>query len=280
VLSAPAGSDFSEGDLVVGIVRRPDPRPCVCCAEGQFDMCRNGEYTERGIKSIDGYGAEHWRVEPDYALRLDPALERVGVLCEPTTVVAKAWEEIERVMARSCAKARTAVVTGAGPIGLLAALLAVQRGLETWVVDIVSDGVKPQLVRDLGAHYHCGSITELDVHPDAVLEATGVAPVVLDAIRCARPDGVVCLAGVSPTGEQAQVDVGALNNALVLGNRVVLGSVNANRTHYEAAAKALAQADAGWLDRLITRRVPLEDWADALERRDGDVKVVVDFDGG
>ncbi|WP_228984772.1 alcohol dehydrogenase catalytic domain-containing protein, partial [Streptomyces sp. DH12] len=80
VRQAPPGSGFSAGDLVAGVVRRPDPEPCGACARGEFDMCRNGRYTERGIKEIDGYGAQAWCVEADYAVKLDPRLERVGVL--------------------------------------------------------------------------------------------------------------------------------------------------------------------------------------------------------
>ena len=88
VREAPDGSDFTPGDLVVGVVRRPDPEPCGACARGEFDMCRNGDYTERGIKEIDGYASEQWTVEADYAVKLDPGLEDVGMLMEPTTVVA------------------------------------------------------------------------------------------------------------------------------------------------------------------------------------------------
>ena len=101
---------LSPGDLVVGIVRRPDPVPCACCARGEWDFCRNGRYTERGIKELDGYGSERWRVEPEFAVRLDPDLEDVGVLLEPTSVVAKAWEQIERIggarLLRRAARAR------------------------------------------------------------------------------------------------------------------------------------------------------------------------------
>jgi len=165
VLEAPDGGDVAPGDLVVGIVRRPDPLPCECCATGRFDLCRNSEYTERGIKAIDGYGSERWRVEPDYAVRVDPVLDRVGVLLEPTSVA----------------------ITGAGPIGLLAALLAVQRGLDTHVLDLVTDGPKPQLVRDLGATYHADPLPETGLEPDVVVECTGVGQVVLDAIRKPLP---------------------------------------------------------------------------------------------
>ena len=101
VRAAPAGSGFAVGDLVAGVVRRPDPVPCGACAHGQFDMCRNGRYTERGIKELDGYASERWRVEANYAVRLDPRLTEVGVLMEPTSVVAKAWDQIEQVGRRS-----------------------------------------------------------------------------------------------------------------------------------------------------------------------------------
>jgi threonine dehydrogenase-like Zn-dependent dehydrogenase len=89
VLGAPSGSGVEPGDLVVGIVRRPDP--CPSCAVGEWDMCRNGRYTERGIKELDGYACEHFRIEPEFVVKVDPELERVGVLLEPTSIVAKAW---------------------------------------------------------------------------------------------------------------------------------------------------------------------------------------------
>jgi threonine dehydrogenase-like Zn-dependent dehydrogenase len=101
VRTAPPESGFAAGDLVVGVVRRPDPDPCPACARGEFDMCRNGRYTERGIKELDGYGSERWTVETDYAVKLDPELERVGVLMEPASVLAKAWEHVERIGSRA-----------------------------------------------------------------------------------------------------------------------------------------------------------------------------------
>src|SRR3954447_7201333 len=149
VLTAPAGSGFSAGDLVVGVVRRPDPVPCGACAHGDFDMCRNGQYTERGIKALDGYAAELWCVESEFVIRLDPALADVGVLLEPTSVVAKAWDQIERIGGRSWFSPERVLVTGAGPIGLLAALLGVQRGLDVHVLYQVREGPKPALVEGL-----------------------------------------------------------------------------------------------------------------------------------
>jgi threonine dehydrogenase-like Zn-dependent dehydrogenase len=277
VREAPAGSGLNAGDLVVGIVRRPDPVPCAACAAGEWDMCRNGQYTEHGIMGLDGFARELWRAEPDAMVRLEPALADVGVLLEPTTIVAKAWEQIDRIGARAFYDPKVAVVTGAGPVGLLAALLGVQRGLEVHVFDRVTTGPKPQLVADLGATYHSDSLPDSGVKGDVLVECTGVSSVVVDVMTCGAIDAVTCLTGVSTPGKQQPLDIGELNRNWVLRNDVVFGSVNANRRHYDAAATALAAADGGWLSRLITRRVPLSSYADAFARHDDDVKVVLDL---
>ncbi|WP_433043306.1 glucose 1-dehydrogenase [Dactylosporangium sp. CS-033363] len=277
VRGAPEGSGFAAGDLVVGIVRRPDPRPCPACAHGEFDMCRNGEYSERGIKELDGYGSELWSVEPDYAIKLDPALAETGVLLEPASVVAKAWDQVERVGARAYFAPERVLVTGAGPIGLLAALLGVQRGLEVHVLDRAESGPKVRAVEGLGATYHSGQVSEIagKLRPDIIIEATGAASVVFDAIAGTGAYGIVCLTGVSSAGRTISVDLGGANRSMVLENDVVVGSVNANPRHYTAAAQALVAADPDWLASLITRRVPLERFAEALEARPDDIKVVL-----
>ncbi len=276
VVEAPAGGDLAAGDLVVGIVRHPDPVPCANCAVGEWDFCRNGQYTEHGIKEHDGFCAERYRIQPEFVVKVDPDLGMLGVLLEPTSVVAKAWEQVDRVGGRAHWTPRTAVVTGAGPIGLLAALLGVQRGLEVHVIDQMTSGVKPDLVRALGATYHTGSIDEACPSPDAVIECTGVSSLVFDAMEHVGPGGVVCLTGVSSGGHAISVDAGLLNRGMVLENEAVVGSVNANRRHYEAGAAALAAADRSWLERLVSRRVPLGRWQDALARQPDDVKVVVE----
>jgi threonine dehydrogenase-like Zn-dependent dehydrogenase len=279
VVGAPKGGDLKPGDLVVGIVRRPDPVPCPYCAVGEWDMCRNGRYTERGIKQRHGYGAERWRIEPDFAVKVDPALGLLGVLLEPTSVVAKAWDHAERLGHRSAAwKPTTLLVTGAGPVGLLAALIGAEKGLDVHVFDRVTDGPKPGLVKDLGGTYHAGTLPPLaDLAPDIIMECTGATPVIAEVVTRSAPSGIVCLAGVSSGGHEIQLDLGGLNRTMVLENYIIFGSVNANRRHYQAAAGALARADKAWLGRLVTRRVKLDDWKSALARQPDDVKVVVDF---
>lgn len=275
VIEVPAGSGFAPGDLVAGIVRFPDPVPCPSCAAGEWDMCRNGRYTEHGIKEVDGFGSERWRVPPGHAVKVAPHLGHLGVLMEPASVLAKAWDHVERIGRRAVWEPKTCLVTGAGPIGLLAALMGRQRGLEVHVLDRIADGPKPQLVKDLGAHYHTGAAKDVAAAADVVIECTGVGQLVFDIVSATPPGCVTCLTGISSGGRPIPADFGALNKAMVLENDVVFGSVNANRRHYELAADALARADPGWLGRVVNRRVPLADWKDALTRRPDDVKPVI-----
>ncbi|MEU7526241.1 glucose 1-dehydrogenase [Saccharothrix sp. NPDC042600] len=271
VLSAPDGSGFAPGDLVAGVVRRPDPEPCPACAVDAWDFCRNGGYLERGIKELDGYGMQRWSVPPKYAVRLDPTLGELGVLTEPASIVAKAWTQADRQSRRAHVQPRKALVTGAGPIGLLAALLATQRGLEVHVVDRVEKGPKPDLVRALGAHYH-RSLDEVgDV--DVAIECTGAAPVVWDTVRRAS---TTVLAGLTGDHDPVPLDPSVFDS-VVLHNKAVIGTVNAGLPDYETAAEALARADRAWLDGLITRRIPLDRFTEALDKEEDDVKVVIDL---
>jgi threonine dehydrogenase-like Zn-dependent dehydrogenase len=277
VVDTGPSSSLRTGDLVAGIVRRPDPVPCPNCAVGEWDMCRNGQYTERGIKQIDGFMSQRWRIEPEFAMRLDPSLGLLGVLLEPTTVVAKAWEQIARVGQRAFWEPRVVLVTGAGPIGLLAALLGKQRGLEIHVLDRVESGPKPDLVRALGATYHSGTVAGVGVEPDVIVECTGVGQVIADAIQVIGPGGVVCLTGVGSGGRSSGLTTADVAAEMVLRNNVVVGTVNANKRHWYKAAEALAAADRDWLSRLITRRERPEDFARALDRQEEDIKVVIQF---
>jgi threonine dehydrogenase-like Zn-dependent dehydrogenase len=221
--------------------------------------------------------SERWRIEPEYVMRIDRSLGLLGVLLEPTTVVTKAWEQVARVGQRAFWEPRVALVTGAGPIGLLAALVGKQRGLEVHVLDRMASGPKPDLVRALGATYHSGSVADVGFEPDVIIECTGVGQVIADAIRAIGAGGVVCLTGVGSGGRTAGLTTADVAAEMVLRNNVVLGSVNANKRHWYKAAEALVQADRTWLARLITRRERPEDFARALERRDEDIKVVVQF---
>jgi len=276
----PGPSGFAVGDHVVGIVRRPDPVPCPNCAVGEWDMCSNGSYTERGIKQVDGFMAERWRTEPEYAVRVDKSLGILGVLLEPTTVVAKAWEQIATIGRRTFWEPSTVLVVGAGPIGLLAALIGVQHGGDVHVLDRATTGPKPALVKELGAAYHTGPIGDIGINPDIVVECTGVVDLVRQAAESAAPGGIVCLTGVGdPTASGTSAGAGAagLATQAVLKNLVVFGTVNANRRHYYRAGKVLAAARRSWLEQLITRSVSPDQVDQGLARQPDDIKVVMEF---
>lgn len=277
VLEAPRDSGFKTGDHVVGIVRRPDPVPCVSCAHGDWDMCRNGRYTERGIKERHGFGSERFRSEPEFLVQVDPQLAEGGVLLETASVIAKGWEHIEHIGRRATWEPRRALITGAGPVGLMAVLMGRQRDLEVAVFDQHTDGPKPALVKEIGGHYYHQALSEIGPDPDIVIECTGAVPVVLETLKRMVPVSIVCLTGVSSGKRVVSLDMAGFNQEMVLENGVVFGSVNANRRHYEKAADALRKADPGWLRRMITRKVPLSELKSAYSREPNDVKAVVQF---
>ena len=269
-------SSLKKGDLVSGIVRRPDPVPCPNCAVGESDMCRNGQYTERGIKEIHGFMSERWRIEPEYVIKVDPAMGILGVLLEPTTVIIKALEQVLAVGQRAFWEPKTVLITGAGPIGLLAAGVVSLGGYEIHVLDRVKTGLKPDLVHALGATYHSGSVLEIGFEPDIIVECTGVGAVIAESVQKVGAGGVVCLTGVGTGGiaPRATADYAA---AAVLKNNVIVGSVNANKRHWYKANDRLGRLDRKWLSRLITRVEKPENFHQALERKADDIKVVIQF---
>ena len=258
------------------IVRRPDPVPCPACAAGEWDMCRNGRYTEHGIKQLHGFARERWRASPTPSSGSSRRWATIGVLLEPTTILAKAWEQVERDRRSGApAHAARAVVTGAGPIGLLAALLGMQRGLEVHVLDRVpgraqagaGQGARRHLPLGVAARDRSESGRGDRVHrcrvrgdrrdelhrpgrrhlPDRRLPG---GPVAAAGRRVAEPDG--------RPGERRDRRQRERQPPALRGWRPGAGP-----------------ADTGWLGRLVTRRLPLEKYADGLDRKPTDVKVVL-----
>jgi glucose 1-dehydrogenase len=241
-------------------------------------MCRNGRYTERGIKERHGFGSEYFRIEPEFLVKVDPTLGETAVLLEPTSVVAKAWDHTERIGQRARSwDPKTLLVTGAGPVGLLAALMGAQRGLEVHVLDHHEHRPKRAMVERLGGIYHVDALANLRFKPDVLMECSGAPSVVRDVLGNTAASGIVCLVGVTEPGHDFEIDVGALNRTMVLDNNTVFGTVNANKLHYEMAGEALRKAERSWLDTMITRREPVEHWTRSLQRQPDDIKVIVEF---
>jgi threonine dehydrogenase-like Zn-dependent dehydrogenase len=276
VQEAPAGSSIKRGDLVVGIVRRPDPLPCQSCAAGEWDMCQNGEFTEHGIKGAHGFASERFTLRERFAVLVPKALRATAVLLEPASIVAKAWEQIDRFVSHMPYRPRRVLVTGAGPIGLLAALMGVQRHYDVSVLDHARNDNKLRLVQELGGHYVL-ALQQLSGTPEIVVECTGAAQVVIDVCRISSRNGIVCLTGIAGGRRSPQFSAASFNNDLVLENDIVFGTVNANRRHYQAALEAMQRAPQGYLEALLTRRVPIERFAEAFEKKPGDIKTTLEW---
>lgn len=283
-VARPAGG-LAEGQLVVPIVRRPDPVPCRNCAAGEWDMCMNGRYTELGIKGRHGFLTERFTERPDYLVPVPAQLADAGVLVEPTSIAAKAVDQLYRAQQRLLWRPERALVTGAGSLGLLVAAILRLHGLEVLVYNRGSGGPKRDLAEALGVTYLPAEeqplgddLTHRFGRVDVAVEATGYAPLAFELIDTVCENGAVALLGVSGTDQRTEIPAGHLNTEMVLQNKVVLGSVNANRRHFVAAATYLAAIRGrwpGWLDGFVTRHVPLDRYRDALHRGEDDVKVVV-----
>ncbi|AKU92836.1 glucose 1-dehydrogenase [Vulgatibacter incomptus] len=285
-------SGFSVGDLVVAMVRRPDD--CPNCRAGEPDMCIKGDYKERGIKGLHGYLCEHYVEAPEYLVKLPPALREAGVLLEPLTVVAKgirhAWSIQKRMKVW---EPRKALVLGAGPVGQLATLLLRQRGLETTVVARHPSEDTASRMEAIGAEFiaeleksgeqsvHLKDLPKMRGPFDFVFEATGAASVAMGAMRIIGTNGVVCLSSVTGGESEMEICPSCLNLELVLGNRTVFGTVNANRVDFEDGVRSLSEANKrwpGWLEGMISRHVPLDHFQDAYDdRKPGEIKLVIDL---
>ena len=279
--------DVSVGDQVVASVRRPCPHEhCQPCRNSANDFCTTGDYTERGIVSAHGFLAQYYVENQELLTVIPAALEELGVLLEPMSVVEKAVRHIFAVQERIQWEAETALVLGAGAIGLLATVLLRLRDIDTYVVDrSEAGGFKSQLISRLGArHLSTGAAPISDVTSeiggvDVVLEATGFAPLVFEAVPLLKPNGIVAMLGISGDGGETPVRAGQFNNSMVLGNRLMFGSVNAGMVDFRAGVEHIQQAQRRWpgaLEKLITRRVPFDAFQDAFDRRPDDIKVVIE----
>jgi len=278
VRAAPEGSRFAPGDLVTALVRRPDPVPCAACAAGELDLCDNGLQIERGIRGQDGYGAERYLLDEQYAVRVSDhgnGLGLLGILIEPASIVAKAFERIDASARRTTGRA---LIFGAGPIGLLAALMAAHRGYDVHVVDQVADGPKVHQCTGIGATYHQGS-DELTGTFDAIVECSGAFTAA--TVNLLSRGGAACYIAHAHDnapdveGRNVAVDTGDLSGLLVGGNKAIFGIHSSSPVHFDTAQLELEQTDRDWLRRMITARAALDDFRSALQTGPDVIKTVI-----
>ncbi|MFQ5593646.1 MAG: glucose 1-dehydrogenase [Anaerolineae bacterium] len=281
-------SSVHPGDYVVATVRRPDD--CINCSYGEYDMCIKGEYRERGIKGEHGYLAEYYLETPEYLVRVPPALEPVGVLLEPLSIVEKGVHQAYKIQERMVWRPQRALVLGAGTIGLLATFALRLRGLEVYTL---AKDPKPNLPAKIaeaaGATYLSA---ETDPVPgldeklgrfDIIFEATGSSPLAFQAMEVLGNNGVLILSSVTGGDRTAEIPTDLINLEMVLGNKVVVGMVNANRTYFAHGVQDMVAMEERWpglLSRLFTHRLhgleAYREMMELLENAKGAIKIVVE----
>ena len=272
----PNVTEVKPGDYVVATVRRPGTS--IYDLIGTNDMTTDDTYFERGINLRHGYLTEYYVDDAEFIVKVPRGLREVGVLLEPMTVVEKGIHQAYEIQRRLRVwRPRRAAVMGAGTIGLLATLALRLRGLE-----VTTFGLTPKpylnsdLIEALGATYE--STKDLPIFEgakkhgpfDLIFEATGFSPVVFESLQALGKNGVLVLSSVTGGDRRIEVPADKINLEFVLGNKVMVGTVNANREYFEMGVKDMSQAEAeypGWLERLLTHPVKgLESYQELFEK--------------
>ena len=281
----PGTTELGKGDFVVPMVRRPDD--CVNCQRGQLDMCLVGNYRECGIKGAHGFLREYLAEDVDFLVPVPKELRNIAVLTEPTSIATKGIEQAMEFHNRSANPINIAVVLGAGPLGLLTTALLKLYDYNIYTLDVVPrSSVKAQLVESVGANYVDGNVSSVVSladkigNLDLVMEATGNSTVAFQAMSVLGTNGILCLMGVSTGQKPLEVNASCLNMQMVLGNKMVFGTVSSNRGHFERSVESLIHIEErwpGWLSRLITRRLTLDKFRDALDPAPDNIKTVIEL---
>jgi len=272
----PRVHELAPGDYVVATVRHPGGSPYD--AIGMPDMTTEDTYYEHGINLLHGFLTEYYVDTPECLVPVPQALRQVAVLLEPASIIEKGIIQAYEIQRRlRIWRPQRAAVLGAGPVGLLATLALRLRGLEVVTLALTEPPyLNADLVAALGARYLSTRRTNLAAASshfgpfDIIFEATGYSPLIFEAMQTLGRNGVLVLSSVTGGGRKVEVPADAINLGFVLGNKVMVGSVNANREHFEAAIRDLVMAQAqypGWLSRLLTHRVSgLDNFRLALEQ--------------
>ncbi len=270
----PNVTQFVPGDYVVATVRRPGHS--LYDVIGTYDMTSDDTYYERGINLRHGYTTEQYVDDPEYLVKVPPGLRHIGVLLEPMSIVEKGIQQAYEIQRRlKVWRPQRTAVMGAGPIGVLAALVLRLRGLD---VSVFARTPRPNPKSDLldvsGARYISTKETALDAAAkehgpfDLIFEATGVSSIVFDAAHVLGKNGVLVLSSITGGKKTTEVASDKLNLDFVLGNKVMFGTVNAHRGYFEQGVLDFALAEAsypGWLSRLLSHPVHgLEHYAELL----------------
>lgn len=274
---------FSPGDLVVPTVRRPCWENCLNCRRGEVSMCLTGNYYEHGIYKLHGFASEYALSDSNFLVKIPGELENVAVLLEPLSVAEKAVSQVFKIQQRMIWEPKRALVLGAGPLGLLAAMLLRLRGLEVYsLATQPKDSLKADIVNHVGGTYiniNETPLQSLHVKFDLIVEATGNVGVAIESLPLLGVNGCLCFLGVYREKEACQ-DFGKVLTGMVLGNRLMFGSVNSDKVHFEAGIRDLFEIQRRYgsvIERLITEKLAAKDFRRAFLPRETTIKIVVYF---
>ncbi|MFV0389898.1 MAG: glucose 1-dehydrogenase [Pyrinomonadaceae bacterium] len=259
--------DLKPGDFVVATVRRPRGTS-IYDKIGQQDFTTDDKYWERGISRLHGYWAEFYSEDREFLIKIPPKIAEVAVLLEPLSIIEKGLKQADDIQRRlDIWQPKTAAVIGTGNVGLLASIALRLRGFDVhgFGLDLPAGYLNAELLKEIDATYD--STREISLvdsvnkygQYDLIFECTGYSPIVFEAMQCLNENGILILSSV--TGGDRKIDgvpTDLINKEFVLGNRVMVGTVNANREHFEAGVSDIALAEAmysGWLSRMLTNKI-------------------------
>ena len=261
---------ISVGDIVVATVRRPDD--CINCKSGESDMCIKGDYLERGIKGEHGYMAEYYKEKQEYLVKIPKEISEVAVMLEPFSIAEKAVKQVLEAQKRMVWQPKSAIVLGTGTVGLFAAMILRLNGMDVVSVDrTATNAIKDRIYKEMGIEHINSNDVPIEKLPgklgkriDLVVELTGSPKAVASSLNVPSINGVLCLLSVTGESYSESVDIGRLNYNMVLGNKLILGSVNSNISHFIKGTQDMAAIESqhpGLLKTMITRKIKLEDFS-------------------
>jgi len=274
---------FAKGDLVVPIVRRPCWQNCSNCRVGEVDMCLTGDYYEHGIVKLHGFASQYALSDADFLVKVPGELKDIAVLLEPLSVAEKAISQVFKIQQRMQWEPKRAFVLGAGPLGLLATMVLRLKGFEVYCAATrTKESLKSEIVRREGATYVNTTVTPFSLVPgkfDLVVEATGNVSVAIDSLYLLGSNGVLCFLGVYRNKKACQ-DFRKVLTSMVLGNRLMFGSVSSSRSHFEAGIRDMVEIGRSYgdvLKTMITTKLELSDFRKTFSPDSDEIKMVVYF---
>jgi threonine dehydrogenase-like Zn-dependent dehydrogenase len=252
------------GDYVTATVRRPGGS--IYDKIGTYDMTSEETYYERGINLLHGYLTEYFVDHQDYIVKVPKGLKHLHVLMEPMSCAAKAVQQAYEVQRRMKVwRPRIAYVMGVGQIGLLATLILKLRGLEVYSLARSKPGtLSSEIVEGLEATYVSTSETPLEElarkvgKADLIIDATGSSAMAFGSMRVLGHNGVLVWTSITGGNHNVELPSDKINIDWVLGNKLLLGSVNANREHFESGIRSMALGEVmypGVIQRILTNPV-------------------------